>query len=326
MNYHQLTATDRGAIEILLKEHYTQEEIARKLGVNPSTVSREVSGRSTPSGYLAKSAQIDYDRQRKKCRRKRKLNYSPRQKYITSKLQLGWSPQQISGRLKTTGQDDLYVCPETIYQCLYEDDWAKQEHLTEYLRYGRKRRRKQKGRSVHKTKIPNRVSIHDRPKKIKRRTEYGHAEGDSVVYPKKYAINTMNELFTGLLRFTKLERRTATLTAKAMKRRALELGLKTVTLDNGLEFAKHETIGIPTYFADPYCSCQRGANENGNGLLRGYLPKRYDITNLTQEELDDIAEELNDRPRKRLNYKTPNEVYSLLQKGVRPRVALTIRI
>lgn len=272
MNYHQLTATDRGAIEILLKEHYSQKEIARKLGINPSTVCREIMRRSTPSGYRAQSAQLDYDKQRKKCRRKKKLHYTFRQKYITSKLQLGWSPQQIAGRLKATGRDDLYVCPETIYQYLYEDDWVKQEHLTEYLRYGRKKRRKQKGRSVHKTKIPNRVSIHDRPKKIKRRTEYGHSEGDSVVYPKKYAINTINELFTGLVRFTKLQRRTAELTASAMKRRALELGLKTVTLDNGLEFAKHETIGIPTYFADPYCSCQRGANENSNGLLRDIFP------------------------------------------------------
>ena len=135
--------------------------------------------------------------------------YSKRQKYVTDKLQLGWSPEQISGRLKLKGRDDLYVCPETIYQFLYEDDWAKEEGFYQYLRLGRKKRKKQTGRSVHRCKIPNRVSIHDRPAIVDKRKEFGHWEGDSVIYPDKYAINTLNELYSGIVRFTKLKRKTA---------------------------------------------------------------------------------------------------------------------
>ena len=132
---------------------------------------------------------------------------------------------------------------------------------------------------------------------------------------------------TGLVRFTKLERKTADFTAKAMKQRAGELGLVSLTLDHGSEHTKHEEIGISTFFADPYCSCQRGANENANGLLRGYLPGRTDISTLTQGELDDIAEEINHRPQKRLGYKTPNEVYQLVlqsKKGKLSKVAVAI--
>lgn len=313
MKNQQLTAADRGAIEVLLQENYTQKDIAGKLGVHPSTVSREVKTRGTPSGYYSCIAQSHYERLRQRCRRKKKLDDSLRQKYLTEKLSLGWSPEQIAGRLKLK-HDARYVCKETIYQFLYTDKWAKEEEkLYQYLRYGRKKRKKQTGRSVHRSKIPNRISIHERPEIIKERIEYGHCESDSVIYPYKMAINTINELTCGILRFTKLGRKTALLTKEAMIRRCFELNIKSLTVDNGTEHMKHEEVtskaGIPVFFADPYSSWQRGANENANMLLRGYLPKRTNITNLTQEELDDIAEELNNRPRKRLGYRTPNEVY-----------------
>jgi len=315
MKYHQLTAADRGAIEVLLHKHYTQKEIAKILGIHSSTVSREIKKRSTPNGYFAKTAQLHYERERKKCVKQHKLNNSKIQKYVVSRLEEGWSPEQIAGRLKRFNPC-LYVCKETIYQWLYTDEWAyKEEKLYQYLRYGRKKRRKKGKRKVHRTTIPNRISIHARPKIVGERKEFGHAEGDSVIYPKKYIINTINDLATGLAVFTKLPNKTAKLTALAMSRRAKELGLKTITLDNGSEFTFHEQIGIPTYFADPYNSGQRGANENLNGLLRRYLPRGYDISNLTQEELDDIAEELNNRPRKRLNYLTPKEAYKILKQG-----------
>ncbi len=313
MNYQQLTAADRGAIEVLLQEHYTQIEIAGKLGVNPSTVSREIKMRGTPSGYYSRIAQEHYERLRQRCRRKRKLSDTKRQKHVAEKLESGWSPEQIAGRLKLEN-NPLYICKETIYQFLYTDKWAKEEEkLYQYLRYGRKKRKKQTGRSVHRSKIPNRVSIHDRPEIISRRIEYGHCESDSVIYPYKFAINSINELSCGIVRFTKLDRKTAQLTREAMIKRSFELNIKSFTVDNGTEHMEHEEVkrqaGIPVFFADPYASWQRGANENANMLLRGYLPKRTNITNLTQEELDDVADELNNRPRKRLGYRTPNEVY-----------------
>ena len=134
----------------------------------------------------------------------------------------------------------------------------------------------------------------------------------------------------GKVRFTKLDRKTAQATAQAVITRLNGDIAHTLTLDNGTEQMEHECIsqatGVKVFFADTYCSNQRGANENVNMLLRGYLPKRTDITDLTQEELDDIAEELNNRPRKRLGYQTPNEVYYQLMKGESSTVALDIRM
>ncbi len=334
MKYNQLTAADRGAIEVLLHKNYTLTEIAKEIGFSKSTVSREIKQRSTPKGYVAWSAQLNYETKRKRCRQKKKLNQSKTQKYVVSRLQKGWSPEQIAGRMKLEARVDR-VCHETIYDWLYEDSWAHdEEKLYQYLRYGQKKRKKQNGRSVHRSKIPNRVSIHKRPEVVKDRTEYGHWEGDSVIYPYKMAINTINELMTGRVKFTKLKRKTAKLTAQAMSNQLKNEIVLTITLDNGTEFTKHETVsqntGAQTYFCDPYSSWQRGANENANMLLRGYLPKRRNITDLTQDEVEDIASELNNRPRKRLGYKTPNEVYNELlvnKKGLnQPNVALGSRM
>jgi IS30 family transposase len=332
MKYKHLTAAQRGVIEGLLhNQNCTVKYIAGVLGVASSTVSREINKRSAPEGYFAKVAQIDYERNRRRCRAKSKMRFSKRQKYVTGKLQLGWSPEQISGRLKLEEKFDLYICPETIYQWLYTNDWAKREEFCQYLRYGREKRKKQTGRSVHRSKIPNRVSIHQRPKIVERRKQLGHWEGDSVIYPNKYAINTLNELKTGLVEFTKLKRKTAKLTAKAMINCLKQHHARTVTVDNGSEFTTHELVaihsGTKVFFADPYSSWQRGSNENANMLLRGYLPKRCDIADLTQEELNDIANELNNRPRKRLGFQTPNEVYyHYLNQKRGSMIALGVRI
>ncbi len=313
--YSHLTAAERGAIAALLNEQYTVTEIAAKLGRNKSSISREIVKRSIEGRYDASLAQYNRDQLQKYSVKKKKLNNSKVQKYVCERLAYGWSPEQIAGRLKRD-QSPWYVCKETIYRFVYEDIWAKEEQLYEYLRLGRKKRKKQYGRSVHHSKIPNRVSIHERPNEVGQRTIYGHAESDSVMYAYKMAINTVNELMTGMVMFTKLEQKTGTLTAQAMMRVREQLHLQTYTVDNGMEFVNHETVGIPVFFADPYSSFQRGSNENTNMLLRGYLPKRANITELTQVELDDIAYELNSRPRKRLNFKTPLEVYyALIQKG-----------
>jgi len=320
MNYKQLTAADRGAIEVLLFKKYTVSQIAEAIGRHPSTVSREINHYQTPHGYFAWSAQIRHETARTRCRQKKKLSNSVLQKYVVARLQCGWSPEQIAGRLKLK-QGMTVVSHESIYVWIYQDAWAcEEERLYQYLRLGRKKRKQHTGRSVHKSKIPNRVSIHDRPPVVEERVEYGHWETDSVMYPYKYAINTLNERLTGRVKFTKLQTKTALLTTQAITSQLQGEVALTVTMDNGSEFVAHgqitTEIGASTYFADPYSSWQRGANENCNMLLRGYLPKRCDITHLTQEELDDIAEELNNRPRKRHGFLTPNEVYELqLQKG-----------
>lgn len=227
----------------------------------------------------------------------------------------GWSPEQIAGRMKKKKRLDR-VCSETIYQFVYSDPYCKEQKLYQYLRYGRKKRKFKTGRSVYASHIPNRVSIHSRPSEVSSRSYYGHCEADNVIYNNKKAIATFNELKTGLVVFRKLERKTADNMKTAAVTSLSMLGAKTVTVDNGPEFTKHEEItaqtNTPVYFADPYSSYQRGANENVNMLLRGYLPKRSNIDDLTQAELDEIALELNNRPRKRLDYLTPAETYQQL--------------
>jgi len=311
--YKQLTAADRGAIEVLLQSNFTLTAIANKIGKHKSTISREIKNRGSPNGYYAKYAiAIRQAKQQISSNNARKIKHSKTRDYIIGKIEIGWSPEQISGRMKLIGREDR-VCKETIYNFIYKDEYCKREKLNQYFRQGKKKRTKRKGRKTKKGKIPNRVSIEKRPKIVKERTEVGHWEGDSVIYPNKKAINTLNELKTGIVIFTKLESKTAKLTARAMSKGLKGYIRKTLTLDNGTEFMKHEEVRketkIDIYFCHPYTSWERGANENCNMLLRGYLPKRYNIDKLTQEELDDIAEELNNRPRKRLGFLTPSEAY-----------------
>jgi IS30 family transposase len=160
--HKQLTAADRKAIEILLKEKYKLGEIANKLDYHKSTISREVKRRKTPAGYIGWVAQVDYEKKRKRCKQKKKLDNTKLANYVVSKIKAGWSPEQVVGRINL---ENIYepVCIETIYTYIYSDPVCVRESIYQYLRFGRKRRRKWKGRKTHKIKIPNRVSIHTRP-------------------------------------------------------------------------------------------------------------------------------------------------------------------
>lgn len=312
MKYKQLTAADRGAIEILLQEDFTPSSIAKKLGRHKSTIIREIHNRGTPNGYFADIAQIDYEtKQKRSTRNAIKIKHSRTRDYIISRLSIGWSPEEISGRMRRNGRADR-ICHETIYRFIYSDPYFVKNKMYQYLRRAKKKRTKWRGRRSQRGKIPNTTSIEERPRIVDERKEYGHWEADSVIYPNKKAINTMNELVSGWVEFTKLDRKTARETARAMIKVLRRHRGKTVTVDNGIEFTNHEKIaretGSNVYFCHPYSSWERGANENANMLLRGYLPKRCNIDKLTQSELDDIAWELNNRPRKRLDYATPAEV------------------
>lgn len=313
-----LTAADRGSIEILLQEHYTNKEIAVRLGRSPSTISREIrKGLDGLGYYRAWVAQVAYETNRKRSKQIPKLdnpiNHRLRS-FIVACLQKGWDPSMISGRMKAEGL--LTVCAETIYTWIYSSEWAKNEGLYQYLRQGKKRRTKQRGRSSQKSRIPNRVSIHDRPPIVNARSRIGDWEGDSVIYTHKHAINTINERLSGLVELTKLTRKTAMQTANAIITKLKGRIAHTITFDNGSEFTRHslitEALGTSVYFADPYSSWQRGSNENLNRQLRAYLPKRSDIRDLTQDELDDIAWEINNKPRKRFLWHTPQEIHDWL--------------
>jgi IS30 family transposase len=318
-----LTAAQRGNIETLLQEKYTNKQIGEKLGKHGSTIGREIAkGRDGSGIYRPFVAQVAYDTNRKRSKQIPKLDHPANwqlRSAVVDSIQRGWDPAQTAGRL----HDDpawshlpVVVCAETIYVWIYESAFAIAEKLYQYLRYGKKKRTKQKGRNAHRSKIPNRVSIHYRPQVVADKTRVGDWEGDSVLYTHLHAINTLNERMSSLVAFTKLTQRTAVLTASAVITKLRPLVAHTITFDNGSEFTQHEritqTLGIPVYFADPYSSWQRGANENSNRQLRAYLPKRSDIRKLTQQELDNIAWELNNKPRRRLQWHTPQEVYDFL--------------
>jgi len=314
-----LTAADRGKIEVLLQEKYTNKNIAKKLGKDPSTIGREIKKGLDGSGiYHAWIAQVAYDANRKHCKQTLKLDHPANHRlrgWIVACLQKGWDPSMICGRLRAEGFS-LTVCAETIYGWIYTSTYAITEKLHQYLRQGKKRRTKHASRSSRKSKIPNRVSIHDRPMVVNERARLGDWEGDSVIYAHKHAINTINERLSSLVAFTKLTQKTALLTAEAVTTKLRSYVAHTITFDNGSEFTAHslisQALGVSVYFADPYSSWQRGANENLNRQLRAYLPKRSDIRKLTQAELDDIAWELNNKPRRRLQWHTPQEVYDWL--------------
>lgn len=267
--------------------------------------------------------------------------------YTMTMLRRGWSPEQIAGRLKYLHPDDSswHICHETIYQFIYKEktDMTKQgvinarimdrrlpkdttvatvtDHsrpLYEYLRRKQVKRRKRGGRKVIRVRIPDRVSIHDRPSIVDRRKEFGHWEGDSLVGKHRISgLHTEYERLTSLIKFARMERIDSdgfeTSTRKIFAKLP-EKARKSTTLDNGSEHVNHialkEKYGITAYFADPYSAWQRGGNENANLWIRYYFPKGTDFSTIAEEELKDVEWELNSRPRKRLGFRTPLEVFT----------------
>jgi IS30 family transposase len=329
-----LTAAQRGNIETLLQEKYTNKQIGIKLGKHATTIGREIAkGLDGAGNYSVFVAQVGYETNRKRSKQIPILDHPANHRLrsaVVACIERGWDPAQTAGRLREDPEwKDLpaFVCAETIYHWIYTSAFAIAEKLYQYLRYGKKRRTKHKGRAARTSKIPNRVSIHDRPAIVAAKTRVGDWEGDSVVYTHLHAINTVNERMSSLVAFTKLSQKTALLTAEAVITKLRAYVAHTITFDNGSEFTQHglitKALGIVVYFADPYSSWQRGANENSNRQLRAYLPKRSDIRSLTQKELDNIAWEMNNKPRKRLLWHTPQEVYDFLVQNPEKQLDLT---
>lgn len=326
MGKQKLQPEERDEIARLHSQGRGVREIARQLERSASSISAELKvgiwhdhNRHT-SVYVAIHAQGLRNKRAKLSRKPPTLDDPGLQAYVRTKLQTGWSPEQVMGRLPVDYPDDetMRACHETIYRFIYARDQA-QEKLWEYLPRKQKKRRKQYGRSVHRSRIPDRVSIHDRPEAINDRSQFGHWEGDSVEGKRSVGdgIHTEVERLSRKLLARKVGRIASEDTAQAqlcMFRHIPAAARRSTTLDNGRENHQHgqlkRRLGMQAYFADPYSSWQRGSNENANGLVRRYLPKQTDFTSLSQVELDDIVEEINNRPRKVLAYKTANEVYS----------------
>lgn len=344
--YSHVTLAERVEIEKLLDQGLLQGEIARRLGRARSTISREVARRSwrpsntaaaytpyRPAGlrtgeltqrqYRATIAQAHADRASERSHQPARMRSDRLVGYVRDRLRRGWTPEEIAGRLPIEFPNDtqMRVSHETLYAWIYAPQ-NKHLALWQYLPRGlRKRRKRGPARKVRRAPhIPFRVSIHHRPPEVEDRAQFGHWEADSVLGARGTgALHTEVERTSRYLVATKIPAVTApaTLTAQKAMIAALPVhAVKSITADNGSEFAWHhklaEATAVPTYFAVPYSAWQRGTNEHFNGRIRKYLPKRTRLDTITDAELADIITEINNRPRKILDWQTPAEVFNHL--------------
>jgi len=319
MSHHQLTKYQRHELGALLSgSKHSLREIAKLLGFHHSTISRELRRHpaSNLSGYHAREARLQLKRVRLLANQHhRKLPSDERLvAIITKRLTRHDSPQQIAGWFKQQGRARR-VCAQTIYDWIYQ--YAR--HLVGHLhcRKGKYRATRESTlRKAFRNKLKETRSIDVRPAHILFRKTYGHWEGDSVVgTTQSGSIATFVERKSGYLLAAVLPDKTATSFAQVAKQCFATIPQsyhKTLTLDNGSEMSNYEQMErdsqLQIYFAHPYHSWERGTNENTNGLLRYYFPKKMSFAHLTQQQLDAAVLEINTRPRKRLGYKTPAQV------------------
>jgi len=310
-NYNQLTQEQRYQIEILKKAGKNQKEIADLLEVSASTICRELQRNTGKQGYRPKQAQIKSESRRQKA--VRPLKITPEViALIDAKLMIDWSPEQISGWLRS--EKGLLISHERIYQHVWSDK-LNGGTLFQHLRHSGKRR-KQYGSKDKRGQIRNRVSIDERPAIVGEKSRLGDWEIDTVIGKNHQGVLvTIVDRVSKLTLIQKVPSKHADVVAEATIQLLKPYVDKTltVTADNGKEFAGHEKIkaalNADVYFAHPYSSWERGLNENTNGLIRQYFPKGSSFENITDKEIEEVMEKLNHRPRKTLNYKTPHSVF-----------------
>lgn len=332
--YRNLTKSERILIAQWIDQGKTNKWIGKELGRDVSTIGREIKRNSKKMLCVDGRVKLVYEplsahtkalrRREQAWKKKHPLKNEKVFAYVIDHLRSGWSPEQISGRLKEVDHPNdttWYICHETIYRFIYSVK-QKDKCYWEYLRRKKRKRSQRNGRKSQRVRIPDRTSIHKRPNEVNERKVVGHWEGDSIVgRGRTNGLHTEYERVTSVTRFEMLNAVNSKETLKAMKKifNPLPNNLKrSTTLDNGSEMVKHNQVGIDTYFADPYSSWQRGGNENANMWIRYYFPKGTDFSTITNEELKDVEWELNNRPRKRLSFKKPIEVWNevINQKGL----------
>lgn len=312
--YRQITSGERYAIAALRRQGHSVRAIARNLGRAPSTISREV--RRNRSADLSYSAFKAHSRTRGRRRRSRRNSHFGNAEWqlVEQLLELDWSPEQVAGWLALQGL--LAISYETIYLHVWRDKRVGGK-LWRHLRQAAKRRRKRYRAHDSRGRLAGKRHISERPPEVETRAVLGHWEIDTVKGDDqaRHTVVTLVERKTGYLVVGKLTRHCA---AEATTRCIELIGrhpgrVCTITADNGTEFHSYAEIEAATgtlfYFATPHHSWERGTNENTNGLLRQYLPKRQSMAHVTQADCDAIAAKLNSRPRKRLGYRTPKECY-----------------
>jgi transposase, IS30 family len=314
MTYHQLTQEERYLIAAQRMCGYTPAQMARVLGRHRSTVVRELRRNAThhDSDYRAEKAHSYAVARRRRCRRGARFSAADMAR-VARLIRRRWSAEQISGTLKKSGV--LCISHETIYRRIR---WDKKvggdlwRHTRIMSKFGRKRYRSHDSRGV----LPGKRSIAERPAEVEARRRVGHCEGDTVMgSDMRHCVLTLVERKTGFAIIKKLRARNTDEVTRAATRaiRRHCRNFKTLTLDNGTEFHNYAVLEqrfpLKVYFATPYHSWERGSNENFNGLLRQYLPKGTCMSAVTQAQCDHIADDLNNRPRKRFDFDTPASLY-----------------
>ena len=312
MNYQQLTEQERYQIYILLKAGFNNKSIADQLGRHPSTISRETKRNRGLRGYRPAQAQRLTDHRRQEASKYCKVTdkvYGWIERLIRQQL----SPEQVVDYLKRYRGVSLHH--ETVYRYIYTDKAAGGK-LYQHLRIASKTYRKRYGSYEQRGKIKDRVSIEERPAIVDRRSRVGDWEGDTIIGKNRQsALLTLVERKTLYTVIVRLDGKHADKLADALidKMTTYREQVKTITFDNGLEFAAHsrmaEALNTDIYFAHPYSSWERGINENTNGLIRQYFPKGTDFSQVTQKQIQHVMDRLNNRPRKTRKGKTPNELF-----------------
>ena len=322
--YTKIAAHERDLLAVWKAEGISNKECARRLNREASTIGRELKRNSWKKDYYVSihAQRQALLRDQKKTHGKHALKNADVYKYVTEHLRDGWSPDQIAGRLKREYPNDrhFWITAETIYRWIYQ---PKQMHEDqpwyEYLRRKQKRRKKRSRRKVHRAHIPDRISIRERDEEVNNRVVFGHWEGDTVEGKgHRDGIHTEVERMARFAMGRKVDAITSEEASRVQEELFAPLPEKarlSTTLDNGRENHMHTKLwglGMKTYFADPYSSWQRGTNEHGNWHIRYYFPKGTDFKTIDDEELQDVIDEINNRPRKILGYQTAKEVFDQL--------------
>jgi transposase, IS30 family len=322
--YGHISFRERERIGILQARGMKVPSIAQVLGRDPTTIRRELKRvKSKYLDYSPLTAQADARTKQKIPRREKKLQYQPLWRVVHRKLELCWSPEQIAHYLKAkyAGNTRMHISHEAIYTYIYVLPRGKlRKELISFLRQGSRGRQRRKRDTDERGKIPNMISIRERPKEVENRTIPGHWESDLVIgKANRSAIGTLVERTTRTTILVPLKAKDAMSVRKEFARTVKLLPkevFRSLTHDRGSEMYEHELFtkdtDVQVYFADPHSPWQRGTNENTNGLIRQFFPKGTDFSQVSRRNIKRVQRLLNERPRKVLDWRTPKEAFATL--------------
>lgn len=330
--YSHLNREDRHVFYAYLKENLSFREIEKRMKRNAGGLCMEIKQHSrdgTRKGYDPDYAHLKSQFNKWDANRRKPLKSREVMEYVLEKLEIQWSPDQISKTIKLDypNNSQMRISHETVYQFINSEE-GKELGLVKHLRQGKVRKKKKKRDTPidpKKQAIPDRVSIHERPTIANKRLRFGDWESDLMEGNRssKVVLSVQKELKSQNILLAKLKDKSSDETRRDIIRKFKSLPKslrRTITFDNGRENAQHmklkKSLGIETYFCDPYSSWQKGSVENIIGLIRQYIPKGTDLSTVSNKRIKEIQDKLNNRPRKCLGYKTPNQVLSKYLKNL----------